>query len=249
VRNVFIILIAVLIGAFFIFKPAAPLPQIASPTPAASAKPAGVMVQVNGVAYRVFLQVINQNDEVTLIPNFKNSLSSTEIISKFHCMAGINGGFYDTARHPLGVFWITPNYINKNLHDTSFFNGFVYKPSFGSGLTFSADMPKPETTEFVFQTGPAFSPQTVLHILNDEADRRMLLGKTTEGKLYALAITESENTNSGPRLTDVPQIIAQLPQHFSQAVNLDGGSASAFASRDETELSELTSVGSFLCIK
>ncbi|MCX6724478.1 MAG: hypothetical protein NTV20_00040, partial [Candidatus Shapirobacteria bacterium] len=56
---------------------------------------------------------------------------------------------------------------------------------------------------------------------------------------------------SGPLLADLPQIVGEigetLGEDFKTALNLDGGTASAFLSQKKT-IKEYTLIGSFFCL-
>jgi hypothetical protein len=56
----------------------------------------------------------------------------------------------------------------------------------------------------------------------------------------------------GPKLADLPSFVSKLEKDvqvpLADAINLDGGSASTFKN-GETYLTELSPVGSLLCIK
>ena len=96
-----------------------------------------------------------------------------------------------------------------------------------------------------------------MSIKDDKAARRIVIGKTQANEIYLLAITDEANVNSGPQLADLPTIFHELNQNpilnlkskFLNLINLDGGSASAFYAENGATLTELTSVGSFLCGK
>ena len=167
----------------------------------------------------------------------------------------MNGGFYTKENLPLGIFKAGNNILNLSAHTNELFNGFVYKTK-SNQLIISRVAPVLENTEFAFQSGPLFSGETKLNIISDEPARRMLLGKTQLDQFYILAITESLNTFSGPRLTDLPQIVniynqqsSTKHQPLTTLINLDGGSASAFYNTQGTSFKELTAIGSFICGK
>ncbi len=92
------------------------------------------------------------------------------------------------------------------------------------------------------------TPTTIIRIQNDELTRRMLVARSGD-QWYFLAITDQDNTFNGPLLSDVPKILGKVPIVIDEALNLDGGSASAFYSAHGARLGELTPIGSFFCGK
>jgi len=75
---------------------------------------------------------------------------------------------------------------------------------------------------------------------------------TGDNKLIFMVIYDPKSVFLGPELVDLPQIVslvsAENDLNIADAINLDGGSASAFKSRDFS-LSEISPVGSFFCLQ
>ncbi|KKW11013.1 MAG: hypothetical protein UY49_C0010G0009, partial [Microgenomates group bacterium GW2011_GWC1_49_7] len=78
----------------------------------------------------------------------------------------------------------------------------------------------------------------------------MVAAKTGEGFLF-LTVYKEDSVFEGPLLADLPKVIQKINTEENlgivDALNLDGGSASAF-DNGETSLSELTPVGSLFCV-
>jgi len=156
----------------------------------------------------------------------------------------INGGFYDTANKPLGLFRIGETVLAKQIQ-SNLLNGFLSD----DGITVAVP-----TGRFVLQSGPLLIQRgnpLPLKIQNDEHARRMVAAKTGEGFLF-LTVYKEDSVFEGPLLADLPKVIQKINTKENlgivDAINLDGGSASAFKNA-ETTLSELTPVGSLFCIK
>ncbi|MBI4058522.1 phosphodiester glycosidase family protein [Candidatus Gottesmanbacteria bacterium] len=222
------------------------VPFVVSPSPIPSAD-GSQMVVVNQKSYSVFVQAVGDPSQLILIPNFKDKILSREIIENNGCLYGINGGFYTTKNTPLGLFYTKGVYYEKKLHRSTLTNGYVFFKD--RTLHISTSPPASESTDFVFQTGPFFTPSTQLSIVNDEPSRRMLVGIDSRENGYFIAVVSRENVHSGPLLADLPQIAGKLNPTFTQLVNLDGGSASAYYIKYKVQYSELTPIGSFLCGK
>lgn len=196
--------------------------------------------------------IVAQPSQVSLISNFSEKKTSSELIVDNSCKAGINGGFYDTAYRPLGLFITDFQAVGRAINST-LFNGYI-----GIGANndaFIGDELLDVGNRIALQTGPLLitngQPRT-LAIKNDEHARRMIAAITSSGELALISLYQPESVFDGPLLTDVPQFVAALAKqealNITNAINLDGGSASAFYG-DSLTLSELTSVGSFFCIK
>jgi hypothetical protein len=80
----------------------------------------------------------------------------------------------------------------------------------------------------------------------------MIAMVTGDNKVIFMSIYNESSKFMGPYLADLPQIleIAQDKIGFliADAINLDGGSASAFYFRD-FQLSEASPIGGFFCVK
>lgn len=218
-----------------------------SPAPSIVTNTQGTEVTTTQGTYVVYVQKINPNN-VTLIPNFTEKKSSKTLTLENECDYGINGGFYTADDKPLGLFH-GGTIDQRTVHTESLFNGFLYKANGGDfGIT-SEDFNFRDTSmEFMFQSGPLVSPQTNLQIRSDEQARRMVVARAGT-TYYFIGITEEENTNNGPYLEELPDVLASLNLSIDQALNLDGGAASAFKSENGVHLGEVLPIGSFLCGK
>lgn len=191
-------------------------------------------------------------DRVTLIPNFSEKKLSREILESNNCSAGINGGFYDTQNQPLGLFVSNFQTAHKAI-ENALLNGFI-----GIGAnngTFIGHELLDMHNRIALQTGPlliANGKPLPLAIKNDEHARRMVAAIDADSTMMFLSLYNSDSVFDGPLLRDVPTMLTEINQkellNIVNAINLDGGSASAFYN-GSTELSELTPIGSFFCIK
>lgn len=206
----------------------------ASPTPIATG------------GYSVFSQKIRP-DTLTLIPNFTEAKTSSELIDEHGCTYGANGGYYTTVNKPLGLF-ITGRAQLGATTTSSAANAFLSKYPNGT-LALSQIPPPADAVEFALQAGPHLIPGITPRITSDEHARRVLIANTSNNEWYFLVITHRENAYDGPLLSEIPSLLAKLPQNVTEALNLDGGTASAFYSEDGARFGELTMVGSFFCGK
>ncbi len=219
------------------------------PQPSPSLPPSVLALDFHQKTYHVYLQKISPSDSLTLIPNFAEKKSSQTLMRQNNCNYGINGGFYTQGGQPLGVFYINGKFVNSQMHTQTLFNGFIYGNSNGLfGITDTEPNYRTQSLDFYFQTGPFFTPTANLRIQIDELARRVLIGESDQAEFYFIAITDSENINSGPPLADLPEIMGKIDSiKFLHLVNLDGGSASAFYNTAGEAIGEIVSIGSFLC--
>lgn len=244
-------LLGVLILSFIVWYFVTNLPKTnlfpvinTSPTPSAN-NSKGTIIEYDDKSYLIYLQKIEQPKNLKLIPNFSEKKTAKKIMQEDNCRFGANAGFYTQDAKPLGLYYVNGQYLNQNLHNVALFNGYVYQLTNGE-LHISNQLPT-QDFEFAFQSGPRFMLDQKLNITIDEPDRRVLLGETEFNDFYFLALTETENSNSGPLLNDLPKLLQKAPVVFTQVINLDGGSASAFFQETGTKLQEIVPVGSFLC--
>lgn len=198
-------------------------------------------------AYAYF--IVQQTSHLSLLPNFSERVDAETLKATHACTSVINGGFYDKENKPLGLFQTGDTIYGRRL-DSALFNGFVWEDASGTAVISSE--PAPEPVQFVLQTGPLLLFHELplpLAIHNDQPARRMVAAKNSE--LLFITVYKEDAVFDGPLLGELPKIIEEISQkenlHISAAINLDGGSASAFYSAD-TRLSELTPVGSVFCI-
>jgi uncharacterized protein YigE (DUF2233 family) len=207
---------------------------------------------VGNTTYSYATIKVATGSSITLIPNFGVNLDAKSLADNNQCQEAINGGFYDTAGKPLGFF-----YANTRMYGTKIssplVNGFFWTDTNGGALI-SSDLPH-SSYRFAIQTGPLilFNGQALqLTIAQDEHARRMIVGKTSDDRFIFLAVYTADSVYSGPLLSELPSVVDSISRKenlgIADAVNLDGGSASAFYN-GETSLSELTPVGSIFCIK
>lgn len=190
---------------------------------------------------------ISEVNKISLHPNFEEKLTSTEVLQKEGCKFLANGGFYDKDNRPIGLFVTKGEKLSDEIN-SSLFNGFV---DISDGVFRITQ--EPQSASFVLQTGPILVKDSYLWNLklrNDEFARRIVVA-TTDEENYFFAIYNKDSQISGPLLTDMPEITNLIAEKLGitviDAINLDGGSASAFYD-GATLLRELSPIGSYFCI-
>lgn len=228
--------------------------QTLSPTPSVSLSPTppaeSTDVYLNGTSYRIAWIIIDDLSQLTLIPNFIEKRTARSLIDNKECQEVINGGFYTKDNQPTGLF-VADFKTLRNHIPSSLLNGYIF---IDQNNTASIQASPPEVSvRLALQTGPILirdEKVVKLAIRDDEFARRVGVGITNNGSVVFFVIYDPKNTWSGPKLADTPRVLSGFIERFqlTDAVNLDGGSASAFI-RTDLSLQELTSVGSFFCKK
>lgn len=217
-------------------------------TPKAEAVIEPLIILVNGKDYVILFQEIK--NELTLIPNFSEKKSSEKIFAENGCKYGVNGGFYKKEGGALGLFAKNGKITGEEITSATF-NGYFWKRGADMGLDWS----KPEgwkTADFILQSGPIFEVGFTGKgkFVDEEERRRVLVVNDKMGKFYFVVIFEKNNNYGGPKLSDMAEILRESKiADFERALNLDGGSASAFYGESGAKLWEIANVGSFLCGK
>ena len=209
---------------------------------------------LDGTVYRYGYTKVQDN--VILVPNFENRLTSSEIINKFSCDYGINGGFYTQSNKPLGLFYTENNFYGQNIVSNTF-NAYFAKNTTDMKLRILSNIDEENiesSFEFIFQSGPLFdiSSDFSFNFGDKQFARRSILARDVDNNFYFFTIFDKESRFSGPRLEDIPEIFKstdmQTIANFVEILNLDGGSASAFYDKStNTKINEITQIGSFLC--
>lgn len=208
-------------------------------------------LEIDGQTYAYDYNIAPSASTVSLIPNFVERKDAKSLADANKCRSYISGGFYDTAGKPLGYFY-TDNTQYAPAIPSALVNGYIWADT--STLSISPSLPD-ESYRFAMQTGPRLisgGQRLPLRIQNDELARRMVAAKTGDGRTVFLAVYMADSVYGGPLLGDLPSVVESISDKedlgISEAINLDGGSASAFSNGD-TRLSELTTVGSLFCVR
>lgn len=195
---------------------------------------------------------IAQPRNIFLIPNFQQKNTAKEVRVAHQCRSLTNAGFYTSDSRPLGLF-IADGVTRSERQTSSIANGIFWISNEGiAGITSSTP---DEHIRLAIQAGPIVrknNQSVLLSLTTDEQARRIIVATTNKSTLVFLALYDPENNYLGPLLADVPNHVSiiqeKIGETFENAINLDGGSASAFLS-EESSLQELTLVGSFFCVR
>jgi hypothetical protein len=212
--------------------------------------PLSPFINYKNKKYSYFIAKSRSDSDVELIPNFTEKKSAVSVNQESSCSALINGGFYDTKNKPLGYFRVIDKIIGQDVVN-NLTNGYIW--SFNNMFGIGNEIP-PGPLSWIFQSGPMLVKNLTeinLSINNDNFARRSIAAVNTSENLIIMEIIFSDHINSGPLLSDVPEILMAINRkenlRIKHAINLDGGGASTFIT-ETVNLMEIEPVGSFICI-
>lgn len=199
----------------------------------------------------VWLTVTTPSD-LSLLPNFEAKQISTAIFGQNNCDFLINGGFYSQQNKPIGLF------VSQSGALSSFETNRLFNAVFSLNLAGEAQITRTEPQGdliFALQTGPLLLQKGLIQNLainNDKTARRMVAALTDQNQIIFIAIFDPTSSFNGPLLSQLPRALDDLNQsenlELTNAINLDGGSASAFLLPD-FKLTEASPIGSAFCLK
>lgn len=219
--------------------------------PESKPKPVSFITDPEGrkIAYS-FVQSVPEN--IRLISNVASASDSGAVRDYYGCSSVVNAGFYTKERTHLGLFQSQTIIYGGRIQST-LVDGFVYTT--GDNQLYISSTPPEKPGSFTLQTGPVVRYNDTLRplrLITDEFARRVIAATSNIRTAYFIVLYDAENVFSGPLLKDVPDIIEKIATkesiQFTDAINLDGGSASVFITTD-VALSELVPSGGFFCIK
>lgn len=214
---------------------AAPL-AVPSPSPAAIYEPAG--------NYRYSHWLVDDFSRLQLGSNLDTRQAASAIKETLNCEFLTNAGFYDTADRHLGWFQadgreISPTRVNR------FFDGFLLVKNSQAAIVFQAD----PAAWLGVQSGPILiydGKPLRLSIKDDQPRRRIVAAINSQGQLIFYVLLSGQSDYAGPLLAETPQLLLQINPQIVSALNLDGGSASAFLS-EAVFLPEYQTIGGYFC--
>jgi len=198
-------------------------------------------------AYEYF--IVSNHKRITLIPNFENPLTAEAIIRDNACTDAINTGFYSTTNKPIGL-WKNENVSLGVAQSNALLNGYYWILDNIASIAYTP----PSESKIAFQTGPVLifkNDPVKLAIKNDEPARRMIAGILQNDSSIFMTIYDPLSPLRGPYLNNLPTIMEMISRQINMklisAINLDGGTASAFYSNNKG-VWEINPAGSILCI-
>lgn len=197
-------------------------------------------------------------DGVVLIPNFDAKENASTVYKNNGCKLLINAGFYSSdkanasAYAPIGLF-VTGGKEMSGFRTNKLFNGILSINDFATPRI--TDSVPQDHLDIAVQTGPILIQNATgvsLKDVSEKTSRRSIAAVTGDNKLIFMSIYGDGHSFSGPSLQELPALVKEVSDerglNIADAINLDGGSASAFYSGD-VRFSEASPVGSFFCVK
>lgn len=198
-------------------------------------------------AYSASYFRVENTDSITL----KSNLDSLDSSSKLKCDNLINAGFYTKSFKHSGLFISEGNVIQDFIRNKTY-NAVISVNDLGTPRI-TRETPK-DTLRFAVQTGPMLIENAQvqeLSLVRDKSARRMIAAVTGNNEIIFIAIFDKSSSFEGPLLSELPELINQFGiitgEIIADAVNLDGGSASAFRS-DSFSLTEISTIGGYFCV-
>lgn len=196
--------------------------------------------------------IVDNAENIVLYPNFSEKLTSQQAFLQKNCTYLVNGSFYTKDDRPIALF-ITEGKTLRQANSNSLANGF-FTISYDNQTSIS-DSAITDNVRAGIQSGPLLvSKKSYQEINSSSSDnsRRVVVGVTHENKIIFFVVYQNSSAFLGPKLSALPDILKLVSEKtgisFQDALNLDGGSASAFYMEGET-LSEMSLLGSYFCIK
>ena len=194
--------------------------------------------------YRYAVFAVNDLSRLKLFSNLTKKQESPLLKQLNNCQMLVNAGFYDEQDQHLGWFQVNGRELSPK-QNNRLFDGYL---SITSGAAEIGFAPRP-AADFGLQSGPVLvfdAKPLKLTIKDDQPRRRMAAAITQDEQLIFLVILSPQSDYSGPLLADTPRIVLSINQDIVAAINLDGGSASAFIA-PEVNLPEYQPIGGYFC--
>lgn len=212
--------------------------------------PTSIADSVNG--YQIYWVEVSEIGKLWLYNNLNQKISAKQAFETYQCSLIINGGFYSPEEKPIG--WFHNHEGEQSVpQKNSLFDGYIWV-SKNDTFEITKTKKNPAETRIGLQSGPILYYQqqpTQLDLNQDKYARRSFAAKTTFNTVIFGLVVDESNTNSGPLLSQMPEIINQFATQnqitIQSAINLDGGSASAFLTPN-IKLSEIKPVGNYFCV-
>ncbi len=212
------------------------------PSPLPSPSPLAAFLQYG--QYRYASVAITQPDLLSLDSNLDRRASAADLAREKDCRFLTNAGFYDTNNRHLGWFYTQEKEVSPAIKNR-LLDGFLYLQNGEIDINFN----QPENAVWGLQSGPVLIDNGTalkLSIRDDQPRRRVVAALDADKNLTFLVVVVAQSDYGGPLLADLPELVKSLYPAAITAINLDGGSASAFYS-PEVELKEYSPIGGYFC--
>jgi uncharacterized protein YigE (DUF2233 family) len=192
-----------------------------------------------------------EKTRLTVLDNRGNTQWLNQAMTQRHCLAGVNGGYFQPDTTPLGLV-ISEGRKIHGFHRSRLLSGLVVVRDNQLGLLRSAELSPAMKLSDALQAGPFLIDQgkPVAGLHNKKRARRTLVLADQSGR-YGIAVVQTPVTLAElAHMLATPGILHEIALH--RALNMDGGSSSALWARTtegEVHLRGLKRVRNFLCVQ
>lgn len=202
-------------------------------------------------AYSIKSLLIRDTDNILLFSNLEERLASSEALVQNNCTDLVTAGFYTKEFQHIGLFTSQYNMISRSSSTLSQSGYFYIDSNIKPHITTS----EPTDARLAVQTYPILyldgNPQNIVNNSDDKA-RRIVVATTSDDEVIFMVIYQTNSVFSGPTLAELPDIISKYNNAenlgIMNAINLDGGTHSAYISR-YTKLPEISTIGGYFCMR
>ncbi len=195
---------------------------------------------------------VEDKEKLFLYPNFTEKDAARSLIEKKKCKSLINGSYYTKDDKPLGLF-LSENVSFSKKNPSALIPVIFYVSADNREAGFVTDLAD-KKARIALQVGPVLvkdGKARRLSIRDDEMARRIILALAEDNQIIFITAYKPDAIYDGPYLTNLPDLLLHFREktgiNLSDAVNLDGGSASVFYD-GKFFLEELSYIGSYFCV-
>lgn len=207
-------------------------------------------IQLGTQSYRAAWVVIDHPDLVRIGINPDLASGSGALAADHQCPILTSAAFYDTQNQPMGLLVSGGRQLSE-YQQNQLFNGVMGWHD--NELHLEEDEAETRDWQWAVQAGPVIWRQgnpVTLRLKTDQSARRVMMVKTTTGKLVLITMVAEDSLFGGPTLAEVPELLTVVQplvgEKFADGLNLDGGTASAYLT-SAVALKELKPIGSYIC--
>lgn len=192
-----------------------------------------------------------EKTQLLVLDNSGNVQRLNQAMEQRHCLAGVNGGYFQPDATPLGLM-ISDGHKIQAFHRSRLLSGVLMVRDNAVSLLRRSEFSPAMNPSQALQAGPFLidegKPVAGLH--NEKRARRTLFLSDRSGR-YGLALVQTPVTLAElANILATPKVVHEISLH--RALNLDGGSSSALWARTSEGnfyVPEFKRVRNFLCVQ
>lgn len=214
----------------------------------------GVDIKIGEIVLNAQFIKVENSQNITLIGNFEEKKTSQDILKEKGCKNLVSGGFYTKDDKPTGLFVSEKSQVKGFVASSLLLLNSIFSVNDFETARITKNVPK-DPLRLAVQAGPLLKEngnKLDFASTNDSGERRVAVGVTGENETVFMVFYDPKSVFLGPKLKDLPLAVEIFEEEtgikLADAMNFDGGSASAFITQDFS-LKELSPLGSYFCIK